>query len=135
MYDRFGYRGPFIFGISATGLDLIGRLIIIERKYAIRWRIDPAAVKADATVTLPAANSFHGSPGGVLMEKSNISGPGEEDIPNTSALTSEVASSSPDPEGALPPLRNKHLTLVDILVLFGKSPRTLIACFLIFVRS
>ncbi|KAJ7275547.1 major facilitator superfamily domain-containing protein [Mycena haematopus] len=43
LYSRFGYRGPFICGIIVTVFDLIGRLLIIERKDALRWNIDPAA--------------------------------------------------------------------------------------------
>ncbi|KAH9891124.1 MFS general substrate transporter [Cubamyces lactineus] len=34
---RFGFRGPFVFGIIVTAIELIGRLLIIERKEAIRW--------------------------------------------------------------------------------------------------
>ncbi|KAJ7151523.1 MFS general substrate transporter [Mycena filopes] len=43
LYTRFGYRGPFICGIILSLFDLIGRLLIIERKDALRWNIDPAA--------------------------------------------------------------------------------------------
>lgn len=43
LYDRFGFHGPFIFGIIVTAFDLIGRFSIIERKHAILWGIDPAA--------------------------------------------------------------------------------------------
>ncbi len=114
-------------------LDLIGRLVIIERKDAIRWGIDPAAVKQDATVAPPPANSVEDVPEVAHTEKSDGTAPVKEDMPNSSSLTPQVASSSPDPEAALPPSRKKHLTLVDVLVLFGKSPRTLVACFLIFV--
>ncbi|KAG6837914.1 hypothetical protein H0H93_013067 [Arthromyces matolae] len=41
VYSRFGFRGPFIFGIIWTVVDLIARLLIIERKEAIRWGLDP----------------------------------------------------------------------------------------------
>jgi len=44
LYTRFGFRGPFICGIIVSVFDLIGRLLIIERKDALRWNIDPAAV-------------------------------------------------------------------------------------------
>jgi MFS family permease len=44
LYSRFGFRGPFICGIIVSLVDLIGRLLIIERKDALRWNIDPAAV-------------------------------------------------------------------------------------------
>ncbi|KAJ6569655.1 MFS general substrate transporter [Mycena capillaripes] len=43
LYGRFGFRGPFICGIIVSFVDLIGRLLIIERKDALRWNIDPAA--------------------------------------------------------------------------------------------
>jgi MFS family permease len=41
LYGAFGFRGPFIFGIIITVLDLIGRLLIIERKDALRYGYDP----------------------------------------------------------------------------------------------
>lgn len=44
LYDRFGFRGPFIFSFIAMALDLGGRLIIIERKDAIQWNYDPAVL-------------------------------------------------------------------------------------------
>ncbi|KAH9921390.1 uncharacterized protein B0H18DRAFT_1086101 [Fomitopsis serialis] len=37
LYDKFGFHGPFIFGIIITAIDLIGRLLVIERKHAILW--------------------------------------------------------------------------------------------------
>lgn len=43
LYDKFGFHGPFIFGIIVTAVDLIGRFLIIERKHAIQWGVDPAA--------------------------------------------------------------------------------------------
>lgn len=44
LYERWGFRGPFIFGIIITCVDLVARLLIIERKDAIVWGIDPAAL-------------------------------------------------------------------------------------------
>jgi hypothetical protein len=41
LYGRFGFRGPFIFGIAVTAADLVGRLLIIERKNALKWGYDP----------------------------------------------------------------------------------------------
>lgn len=32
LYDRFGYRAPFVFGIAVAFLDFVGRLLIIEPK-------------------------------------------------------------------------------------------------------
>lgn len=48
LYKPFGIRGPVILGIGVTVVDLVGRLLIIERKDALKWGFDPAAVyKAD----------------------------------------------------------------------------------------
>jgi MFS family permease len=43
LYSRFGFRGPFICGIIVSFIDLIGRLLILERKDALLWDFDPAA--------------------------------------------------------------------------------------------
>jgi len=43
LFDRFGIRGPCIFGIMAILVDLIGRLLLIERREALAWGFDPAA--------------------------------------------------------------------------------------------
>ena len=44
LYQRWGFRAPFIFGILITGLELLVRLLLIERHEAMRWGIDPMAV-------------------------------------------------------------------------------------------
>lgn len=43
LFDRFGIHGPCLFGIIVTAVDLIGRLLLIERKEALVWGFDPAA--------------------------------------------------------------------------------------------
>lgn len=42
LYNRFGVRGPGILAIIVTAIDLVGRLLIIERKHAILYGVDPA---------------------------------------------------------------------------------------------
>lgn len=44
LFSHFGFRGPCIFGVIVTMVDLVGRLLIIERKDAIRYGFDPALV-------------------------------------------------------------------------------------------
>ncbi|KLO05710.1 MFS general substrate transporter [Schizopora paradoxa] len=41
LYNRFGYRGPFVFAILVAFFDLVGRLLVIERKDARKWGHDP----------------------------------------------------------------------------------------------
>jgi hypothetical protein len=41
LYDRYGFRGPILFGIITTVVDLLGRLLIIERHDALKYGYDP----------------------------------------------------------------------------------------------
>ncbi|KAI0005376.1 major facilitator superfamily domain-containing protein [Russula compacta] len=43
LFDRFGIRGPCLFGIVVLSVDVIGRLLLIERREALAWGFDPAA--------------------------------------------------------------------------------------------
>lgn len=45
LYDHFGFRAPFIFGIAVAVVDLIGRLLIIESKMGL--------LESTATPTVP----------------------------------------------------------------------------------
>ncbi|KAK7026072.1 hypothetical protein VNI00_015718 [Paramarasmius palmivorus] len=44
LYERFGFRGVCIFGIIGAVIDLVARLIVIERKDALEWGFDPQSV-------------------------------------------------------------------------------------------
>ena len=46
LYSRFDFRAPFVFTIIITVVDLIGRLLLIERKDALKYGHDPAEVSA-----------------------------------------------------------------------------------------
>ena len=41
LFDRFGIRGPSLFGIIVISIDLVGRLLLIERSEALAWGFDP----------------------------------------------------------------------------------------------
>ncbi|KAG5646072.1 hypothetical protein DXG03_004495 [Asterophora parasitica] len=41
LYAGFGYRAPFVFAMGAAVLDMIARLLIVERKDALNCGIDP----------------------------------------------------------------------------------------------
>ena len=44
LYQRWGLRAPFIFGIIVTGVDFLARLLLIERHEAMRWGVDSMIV-------------------------------------------------------------------------------------------
>ncbi|GAA6018444.1 hypothetical protein JCM11491_007000 [Sporobolomyces phaffii] len=37
IYERFGWRGPFVFSIILVVIDLLMRLVIIEKHHALEW--------------------------------------------------------------------------------------------------
>ncbi|KAF8499074.1 MFS general substrate transporter [Russula emetica] len=43
LFNRFGIRGPCIFGIMVISVDLLGRMLLIERREALTLGFDPAA--------------------------------------------------------------------------------------------
>jgi hypothetical protein len=43
LFDRFGIRGPCLFSVVVISIDLVGRLLLIERKEALAWGFDPSA--------------------------------------------------------------------------------------------
>jgi DHA1 family solute carrier family 18 vesicular amine transporter 1/2 len=57
LYKRWGFRAPFIFGIIVTGIDLLARLLLIERHEAMRWGIDPMEIAAGSKEEDPEAPS------------------------------------------------------------------------------
>jgi DHA1 family solute carrier family 18 vesicular amine transporter 1/2 len=57
LYQRFGFRAPFIFGIIFAGIDLVARLLLVERHEAIRWGVDPMDISAGDRNMSPEAAS------------------------------------------------------------------------------
>jgi DHA1 family solute carrier family 18 vesicular amine transporter 1/2 len=49
LYGKFGFHGPFIFGIIITFIDLVGRFLVLEQKDVAPF------LQADATALVPLA--------------------------------------------------------------------------------
>ncbi|TFK26563.1 MFS general substrate transporter [Coprinopsis marcescibilis] len=49
LYSRFGFRGPFVFGIVVSAVDLCGRILVIERKDSVQWGFDPHVLPSKGT--------------------------------------------------------------------------------------
>ncbi|KAF9045166.1 MFS general substrate transporter [Panaeolus papilionaceus] len=105
LYDHFGFRGPFIFGLIATFLDLIGRLLIIERKDALQWVSEPV------TASSPTVDS-------------------KEDHPASPTTTTVPDSATATPT---PPL--KSLSLLAVIIKLAKSSRALMALSIVFIHG
>ncbi|KDR85264.1 hypothetical protein GALMADRAFT_52881 [Galerina marginata CBS 339.88] len=111
LFGRYGYRGPFIFGITATVLDLFGRVILIERKDALVWGIDPTILSA-----------------GRDRITSNFAAVGYDPQDFVTAEPSTNNSEKPRTTGI-----DKNLSLLSVIVKLSKSSRALVALFLVFV--
>ncbi|KAJ3506089.1 hypothetical protein NLJ89_g7065 [Agrocybe chaxingu] len=126
LYSHFGFRGPFIFGISATFLDLIGRLILIERKDALVWGIDPAKISSNED----------NAPSPVTETKA------EEEIQEIPSASTDVeaakdqqttVSQEPPPATDTEAKPEIKISLVSVMADLSRSPRALVALFIIFV--
>ncbi|KAF8203168.1 MFS general substrate transporter [Pholiota molesta] len=138
LYTHFGYRGPFIFGIAATFIDLLGRLIIIERKEALFWGVDPAALNSQINANDVPPNSqeesmLHSEHGElkVVGEVIKTSDSRDNVGPAQRVLPESGPSHSGSSEMWIPP--KNTISLLTVIATLGKSSRTLVACFLLFV--
>lgn len=134
LYSRFGYRGPFVFGMAATVIDLVGRLLIIERKEALCHGVDPAAnpnAGADKdnerhirgvhdNSEIPSASQEKGN--GVDSAQSG---------PNAGAIVELLRTA--DAEDPASPGTKKSLSLLAVVMKLAKSTRALIAFFITLV--
>lgn len=119
LYTHFGYRGPFVLGISMAVVDLIGRLLIIERKTALLYGHDPwgsAAVDTPAPATNEPSTGIEAIP--------------SEGAPTTVTRENEKSGES---TGSAPvsqagaPTPQLSLSLPGVLLRLVKSPRALVA--------
>jgi MFS family permease len=50
LYSQLGFHAPFILTLGVLVLDLVLRLLVIERKDAVRWGVDPALIHIGSPV-------------------------------------------------------------------------------------
>ena len=132
LYSRFGFRAPFIFTEICTLVDLLLRLLIIERDVAIKWGYDPATGRdISATTDLEASSTD---------DRSDATGPSQSRlIPLHSS--SEQTPASVDPkevqsavDSCAPAANNstvspvhKSLPILSIIWQIAKSSRARVA--------
>ncbi|KAJ7693534.1 MFS general substrate transporter [Mycena rosella] len=109
LYNHFGFRGPFICGIIVAMVDLIGRLLIIERKDALLWDLDPAAV-----VIIPSGN------GSTLEDEKSPEGP----------ITPDVAPPVVQPPAEPSPSR---ISLLSVIIRLMGSSRAVVTITITFL--
>lgn len=128
LYQKLGFNAPFIFGIILTVIDFIGRLLVVERKEALKWGVDPWTTN-------------HPSPTG---EAENGEGVATDPLSTNPITTKSEHAHNPEPENAIPkqvgeavspPIgemtiaasRNPPLTSWGVLLAICRSPRAVAA--------
>lgn len=113
LYEHFGFRGPIILGIIVTAVDLIGRLLIIERKDALKWGIDPAASSSSKKEQIELGEV-------TVATKSEKDG-GSISRESAPRAVTEVPLAST----AIAPIRHAPLSLIGVVRKLARSPRAL----------
>lgn len=133
LYTRFGFRAPFIFGEICTVVDLILRLLIVERDVAIRWGYDPAT-RQDVNVVadLEAPSSTHRVSDNTGPSPSALIPAHPSPEQNTAVVIPEQApgtvdSRAPSTNNSETSLVRKPLPMLSVMRLLGQSPRALVA--------
>lgn len=127
LYAKLGYRAPFIFSIVCTILDLIGRILVIERKDALLWGIDPAADIQSETSELPPNNNtrdYEETSNRNLQSNSDRIRPNNE--PKPEGTDDQLARSEAAVNNSLRPL-----SLFSVISRLFRSPRALAALFIV----
>lgn len=131
LYGRLGYRAPFIFAEICTVIDLIGRLLIIERKDALLWGVDPAALLTDEQANSDVEHTSGGS-----RENSEQTVAGQPEIVGemVQASTGEKNSTIQSPEKNTTTVSSKKpLSLWSVVIGLCKSSRALVALLIVLV--
>jgi DHA1 family solute carrier family 18 vesicular amine transporter 1/2 len=129
LYGAFGFHGPFIFGVIVTVVDLVGRLLVIERKDALRYGHDPTAAAAPAAAEDPEAKPASGD-SAVTTEKAVErvvpAALGAPAITPAHIVAEQEKAGRPTTTNDAPPARNG---LLSAALLLGRSPRAMTAYF------
>ena len=129
LYQRWGFRAPFIFSVIVAGIDLVGRLLLIKRHEAIRWGVDPMAIPAND-------NEDREASGAATSEKAEevpVTEPqsSAKESPRGDSTSKERARSDELVEQLQEPIRSRVASPPHIIVLrLMKSPRAT-ACILL----
>ena len=123
LYNRFGFRGPFIFGILVSVADLLGRILLIERRQAVRWGVDPAAISGNekSRTQVPSEND-------TSVRSPPLLGDGQVEAVTKSARPQDISTTENVENNTTTPV--KSLSLLFVIIRLAKSTRALNALFI-----
>jgi hypothetical protein len=86
LFNRFGIRGPCIFGVMVISVDLIGRLLLIERREALALGFDPAASIGASSDHAPDSASHADAHYGTFAVEAGLPGESERQALHTPVI-------------------------------------------------
>lgn len=114
IYDREGYYAAFALAFALIGLDFVLRVILVEKKIAVRYVPSPALTEEENTTTIKLQQlSLNTEPAQPLSSE-----PAASEIQQAPSVHSSVRSSK-----------------VPMVIRILKYPRLLVALFLSFVQA
>lgn len=128
LYQRLGYRAPFVFGIIVTCIDLLARLLLVERHEAMRWGVDPMAIAAGSKEDLePGVTGAERAEHPSVLEPRPDEGEG-----GTKVEVEEKAKERDQAEKQLQEPKQPQTTLLPHVALFRlmRSPRAAVCIIL-----
>jgi MFS transporter, DHA1 family, solute carrier family 18 (vesicular amine transporter), member 1/2 len=139
IYQHFGWRGPFIFGIVGTLIDFVGRLLVIERTDALVYGYDPAAAKStsdnDAEAQLET-RQIDAAPAVTSAEQPQAGGSGAPEQPKEKIQQKPEAPPEEEPhvaqQSASPATKEKPISLIHVLNRLKGDPRAMTATIMTF---
>ncbi len=132
--NRFGFRGPFIFGVIVTSIEFICRLLIIERKEAARWDASLSALVESHIASREHVNAYGATAQADKNERPAAEIATQSQSENVDATTETPPHAPASPPGATEaqPQTQTHLTVMGLLLKMVKSPRAMAPIFLSF---
>ncbi|KAH9837913.1 MFS general substrate transporter [Rhodofomes roseus] len=140
LYDRWGYRAPFIFTIIFTLLDLPARLLVHEKPPADSLDTEAAATATPQSEPDPEKAGDVGSPISPMSPASMFSESTEKVSSVRKVLGAEAAvavaiSASEMPAAPVQTKERKELSLLQVMHKLLTSTRTLVVLFSTFTGS
>ncbi|TDL24263.1 MFS general substrate transporter [Rickenella mellea] len=133
LYDHFGFRAPFIFGIICAAVEGFGRSLVIERRDALKWGHDPAA-----ELTGNQSGNQEKSARSTDSATRNTNSAGQDRPSPTDPVSAPPISATGEPEDTsrsspVTAQPNVHLGPLQVLLALSKSSRALASVLNIFI--
>lgn len=133
LYTRFGFRGPFIFSLTCTFVDLVSRFVVIEPSDAKKWGVDPTILSkpkpSNGNINLEAER---GTINLASEPQSGIEIQEDATLPSQGARVSSQGNFVSESKGTVDEVE-VSLSLLQVLLRLSKSPRALVALGVVFV--